>query len=83
LANALNLFNPALVVLGGGVSQLGERWLDMVALKARAEAFPEAARCRFELARAGYEAGAVGAALLAMECIGPQMDSREPETITG
>lgn len=67
LANALNLLNPALVVLGGGVSRLGSRWLDAVASTARAEAFPEAGACRIEAARAGYEAGAVGAALLAIE----------------
>jgi glucokinase len=69
LANALNLLNPALVVLGGGVAQLGEPWLEVVARTAREEAFPEAGRCRFELARAGYEAGAVGAALLARDCL--------------
>jgi hypothetical protein len=38
-----------------------------VARTARAQAFPEAARCRFEPARAGYEAGALGAALLALQ----------------
>jgi glucokinase len=67
LANALNLLNPAVVVLGGGVARLGPRWLDAVALTARAEAFPEAGQCRIEVARAGYEAGAIGAALLAIE----------------
>jgi glucokinase len=67
IANALNLLNPALVVLGGGVAELGQTWLDQVVAAARAEAFPEAASCRFELARAGYEAGAVGAALLSKE----------------
>ena len=67
LANALNLLNPALVVLGGGVAQVGHRWLEVVARTARREAFPEAGQCRFELARAGYEAGAMGAALLALD----------------
>ena len=67
LANALNLLNPSVVVLGGGVAQLGTTWLDVVAETARAEAFPEAGRCQIELARAGYEAGAIGAALLAMQ----------------
>jgi glucokinase len=67
IANALNLLNPGLVVLGGGVARFGERWLEQVAETARAEAFPEAGQCRFELARAGYEAGAVGAALLGLE----------------
>jgi glucokinase len=67
IANALNLLNPEVVVFGGGVAQVGERWLETVARTARAEAFPEAGRCRFEPAWAGYEAGAVGAALLAEE----------------
>jgi glucokinase len=67
IANALNLLNPGLVVLGGGVAQFGQPWLDKVAKTARAEAFPEAGQCRFELARAGYEAGAVGAALLGLD----------------
>ena len=67
LANALNLLNPALVVLGGGVARLGPRWLEAVASSARSEAFPAAGRCRIEPARAGYEAGAIGAALLAIE----------------
>jgi predicted NBD/HSP70 family sugar kinase len=67
LANALNLLNPALVVLGGGVARLGPRWLEAVASAARCEAFPAAGQCRIELARAGYDAGAIGAALLAIE----------------
>jgi glucokinase len=67
LANALNLLNPAVVVLGGGVARLGPRWLEAVASTARAEAFPEAGQCQIEFARAGYEAGAIGAALLAIE----------------
>jgi predicted NBD/HSP70 family sugar kinase len=67
LANALNLLNPALVVLGGGVARLGPRWLEAVASTARSEAFPAAGQCRIELARAGYDAGAIGAALLAIE----------------
>jgi glucokinase len=66
VANAMNLLNPALVVFGGGVGRLGADFLAAIERTARAEAFPEAAEgCRFELARAGYEASAVGAALLA------------------
>jgi glucokinase len=70
IADALNLLNPELVVLGGGVAQLGPGFLETVARTARAEAFPEAGRCRFEPARAGYEAGALGAALLALRVSG-------------
>jgi glucokinase len=71
LANALNLLNPELVVLGGGVAQLGTAWLDTVARTARAEAFPEAGQCRFELARAGYDAGSIGAGILATTSASP------------
>ncbi|HEY3011467.1 MAG TPA: ROK family protein, partial [Gemmatimonadales bacterium] len=78
LANALNLLNPALVVLGGGVAQLGQRWLEVVARTARAEAFPEAGQCGFELARAGYQAGAVGAALLGIERLGATTSASRP-----
>jgi glucokinase len=68
IASALNLLNLPLVVVGGGVADLGEQYLALVERSVRAEAFPEiAAACRIERARAGYEAGATGAALLGRE----------------
>jgi glucokinase len=87
VANALNLLNPELVVFGGGVAQLGEAWIETVARTARAEAFPEAGRCRFEPARAGYEAGAIGAALLATTSASPAAPAaaaaRDTRTLSG
>ncbi|HEX4275966.1 MAG TPA: ROK family protein [Bryobacteraceae bacterium] len=68
IASALNLLNLPLVVVGGGVADLGDRYLALIERAVRAEAFPEiAAACRIEPARAGYEAGATGAALLALQ----------------
>lgn len=68
IASALNLLNLPLVVVGGGVAGLGERYLALIERAVRAEAFREiAAACRIERARAGYGAGATGAALLARE----------------
>jgi len=68
IASALNLLNLPLVVIGGGVADLGEQYIKLVERTVRAEAFPEiAAVCRIELARSGYEAGASGAASLARE----------------
>lgn len=68
LANAVQLLAPTLVVLGGGVAEYGEAWRAEVEATLRAETFPEAmAVCRVELARAGYDAGALGAARLAAE----------------
>lgn len=70
LGNAINLLNPTLVVLGGGVAELGPRYLEAVEKAALQEAFFEAASaCRFELARAGYEAGAIGAGLTAWQLL--------------
>ena len=75
LANAVNLLNPALVVIGGGVAQLDGYFEEAVAT-AREEAFPEALEgCSFERARAGYEAGAVGAGLLAIAAAGPRVST--------
>lgn len=67
LGNVLNLLNPDLIVLGGGVAALGETFIERVAAEARSQAFAEARTCRFEAARAGYHATAVGAGLLGRE----------------
>jgi glucokinase len=69
IANALNLLNPDLVVLAGGLAELPPAlFLEPLERSARAEAFaPIADACRFERARAGYEAAAVGAGWLAWE----------------
>ncbi len=65
LGNVVNLLNPSLVVIGGGLASVGPALLDHVRAGLESVAFPEAvAACRVELARAGYEAGALGAALL-------------------
>ena len=66
LASALHLMNFGLVVLGGGVAQLGARFLEPLVETVRREAFDEVVRsCRIEPARAGVAAGAIGAALQA------------------
>ncbi len=70
LANAVQLLAPTLVVLGGGVAEYGEPWRAEVEAAVRAETFFEAMEhCRVELARAGYDAGALGAARLAREAV--------------
>jgi glucokinase len=71
IGNAINLLNPSLVVLGGGVAQLGPRWLATVRRHLVGQAFVEAASvCRVELAQSGYEAGARGAAIIARAVAG-------------
>lgn len=65
LALLAGVLNPALIVVGGGLAQLGSRYLDHVRLGLAAAAFAECAQsCAVEGAIAGYEAGALGAAAL-------------------
>ncbi len=64
LASVVNVLDPGLVVLGGGVAAEDPEWVALVEARLRTDAFPEAV-CRVEPARAGYEAGALGAALIA------------------
>ena len=67
VADAMNLLNLPLVVLGGGVAEQAG-FVDLVDRAFRSSAMPEvAAACRVEAAQAGYGAGARGAVLLADE----------------
>jgi glucokinase len=66
IANVLNVLNLPLVVIGGGVAELGRGFLELIERSAKRHALAEIANdCRFELSAAGYGAGALGAALLA------------------
>lgn len=66
IASVVNVFDPELVVIGGGVSQAGELLLDPAVRKAK-ELIIEGVgtETRIELARYGPRAGVRGAALLA------------------
>ena len=66
IANALNTFDPDVVVIGGGVSVAGELLLGPATQVARGFALPGIGeRTEIRLARHGREAGVRGAALLA------------------
>jgi N-acetylglucosamine repressor len=68
LANAVNLLNPSLVVIGGGLAAAGALLLDGVRESlARNTMMGIAEDLRLELSRLGPEASALGCALLAME----------------
>jgi hypothetical protein len=67
LTDAIHIVGASVIALTGGVAALGREWHDEVVRAVTAEALPEArARCRVEIAVAGYQAGAVGAGLLAL-----------------
>jgi len=63
LAGLVNIFEPEVVVLGGGVTRGGAGLLDRVRESALARAMPAVARdCRIVLAALGDRVGVVGAA---------------------
>jgi glucokinase len=63
----VNIFEPQLVVLGGGVSRTGNRLLDPVRAKVTSHAMrPAAARVNVVPAMLGERVGVVGAAAVAM-----------------
>lgn len=67
IANAMNIFNPELVLVGGGVSDAGELLLAAARDEARSRARPPSNGARVETAAFGADAGMVGAAVLALE----------------
>ncbi|HEX8206890.1 MAG TPA: ROK family protein [Solirubrobacteraceae bacterium] len=68
MANVMNLFDPDLIVIGGGVSTAGDLLVKPAEDAARRLALPGVGtKTRIELARHGVHAGVRGAALLAAQ----------------
>ncbi len=66
LANYANIFNPAMIVIGGGVAQAGRLIIGPAAEEMKRRAMPHNARCAtVKQAKLGPWAGAIGAALIA------------------
>jgi len=64
VANLVNVLNPEIVVLGGGVAQVGDLILDAVRRKVSELAFGSAINVKIQPAILGLEVGVVGAASL-------------------
>lgn len=69
VADLVNLFEPHVVVLGGGVTRSGSQLLDPVAEVVRTTAMPPAARATVTLAGLGDEVCVVGAGVLALDLL--------------
>ncbi|MBE0415102.1 MAG: ROK family protein [Dehalococcoidia bacterium] len=68
LVNLVNIFNPQLILIGGGLSQMGPLLLDPALKVVSERAFELPARAvRIELARLGADAGALGAVALVLQ----------------
>jgi len=68
IANLISVFNPEMVVLGGGLMQAGDLFLEPIRRAVPQWAQPYSARqARIELSTLGGSAGLLGAAKLALE----------------
>ncbi len=68
LANLINIFNPEVIVIGGGLSNIGDRLLKPAFEEAGRRAFKQAYQAvRFARAELGRNSGVLGAAAFALE----------------
>ncbi len=70
ITDLVNVFEPHVVVLGGGVTRAGDQLLDPVRAIVRGSAMPPAAAAEIVLARLGDEVCVVGAGALALDLVG-------------
>jgi len=68
-ADLVNIFNPEMIVIGGGVSAAWDLFSRYAQAEVMKRAFPvPARRCQIVRAECGDDAGLLGAAWLALEC---------------
>ncbi|OMG01164.1 ROK family protein [Paenibacillus sp. FSL R7-0337] len=68
LANVINLLNPELIIIGGGMAAAGDRLLNSVRDTVHSHALKlSASRCRIVQAELGSRAGTLGAAVYAYQ----------------
>jgi glucokinase len=68
ISNAINIFEPEWVVVGGGLSAAGDLFFDRAVEEAKSRALPASLPgVRVEMAHGGPAAGVIGAALLASQ----------------
>lgn len=71
LANLINIFNPEVIVIGGGLSNIGDMLLKPAYEEAGRRAFRQAYQAvRFARPRLGRNSGVLGAAVFALNKIG-------------
>jgi glucokinase len=84
IANAITMFDPLEVVVGGGVSAAGELLLGPAREVAWRYAVPGAgSRCQIRLARHGPRAGVLGAALIAAQEYAEETGAVMEEAVEG
>jgi glucokinase len=84
ISNAVNAFEPELIVIGGGLSKASDLFLDRAIGEAASRALPALyERVKISVARAGPAAGVIGAGLLAAQETGLNVDTAKLTTSEG
>lgn len=74
LANATHLIDPERIIVGGGVTDLGDLFLDPVRETCRMQLFGPPKYTPIVRAELGYDAGVIGAAAVAMDGAGARAE---------
>ena len=70
MSNLINIFNPEVIVIGGGLSNIGDMLLKPAFEEAKRRAFRQSYQAiRFARAELGRNSGVLGAAAYALERI--------------
>jgi len=68
ITSAINLLNPQIVVIGGGVSRAGAKFVRLIERETKKRGFPSITdKLKITRAKLGNDAGFIGAAILAAE----------------
>jgi glucokinase len=79
LANLINLVNPDVVVIAGGVTRAGDALLDPLRAEVRRRAFlPAVSACRIVAAQLGADAGVIGAAGIFVDHLDAPVEGSDP-----
>jgi glucokinase len=80
LANVMNILNPQLIIIGGGVANAGERLLRSVRESVSSRSLPLSNQaCQIVQAQLGSRAGTIGAAVYALDRCAGLHDKNEQE----
>jgi glucokinase len=83
IANYVNIFQPARLAIGGGLSRASHLFLDRAVMEAGARALPALwKRVNVALAQGGADAGVIGAGLLAALELARDRDTEMPKATT-
>lgn len=81
VSSLMMMFNPSIMIIGGGVSNLGDRLIVPLAARARGEVLHPTQSCEVVQAQLGQESGLVGAIVMTARQLGHSLPDTPPAAI--